>query len=568
MSDTPTGFSALPTSSGASSASDSNSSLTNRTTVVILSSVLSVVGIVAVAGLVFICCRYRQRRGGSFFPRGISPIDDDEIETWKGARGLPEAEASENEKGPSGLFGVSTGGNNDLDSPPLLSAGALGAGATVQRRDQSRPRAESYPDRCASLDSSAIFNGGAAALDAKPLPPPKKTPSNVIIYKDPPQPYPGPPGSASSTTGFPPIPGMSVPPAATAAGAAAINYLQQQQQNVPLYRRSEEFSPRSTRSMSFGYPASRGMAGRFSFDQDREYLFSQALTSPSTPPTALQHARAPNSRAGLTDETVPGDPSFLPTPKRLPSRLLKMPPATGSPSATAAATAASATGGAGIIFPPRRNSHSASGSSNIPSPSGNSSTASNSNSAAYWHARTRSARSCSTVSYAGSEVPLNQSFGQMSHQRRPSVVQYQSMYRPQALTPPQQSPTSILHKQLPVPPLPVSTRPSLNNGGSENISRHSSHSMYHEYLHQEKQPREASSSSTLASASSASSSSVPPRVFSGGGTEAAGASDDSDGPLLGGLSPPRPHMADSPPIVHERRSSSLQHLGTIGRAIG
>lgn len=534
----------------------------------ILSSVLSVVGIVAVAGLVFICCRFRQRRGGSFFPRGISPIDDDEIETWKGARDLPET--SENEKGPSGLLGAPAGDHNGPDSPPLLSAGALGAGATVQRRDL-RPRTHSYPERGVSLDSSGITTtGGGASMEPRPVPPPKKTLSNVIVYKDPPQPFPGLPNSASSTIGFPPIPSMPAVPAATAAGAAAINYLQQQQQQqtVPLYRRSEEFSPRSTRSMSFGYPASRGMAGRFSFDQDRDFLFSQALASPSSQPTALQHARAPNSRAGLTDEAVPGDPSFLPTPKRQPSRLLKMPPATGSPSATAEATAAAATGGAGLIFSPRWNSHSASGSSHLPSPPGNisSNSNSNSNSAAYWHARTRSARSCSTVSYAGSEAPLNQSFGQMSHQRRPSVVQYQPMYRPQVLTPPQQSPTSILHMQLPVPPLPVSTRPSSNNGGSENIRRRSSHSMYHEYLHQGKQPREASSSSTLAS--SEASSSIPPQMFSSGATAAAGASDDSDGPLLGGLSPPRARLPDSPPAVHERRSSSLVHLETIGRAIG
>ncbi|KAK6957990.1 hypothetical protein Daesc_000782 [Daldinia eschscholtzii] len=37
-------------------------------------------------------------------------------------------------------------------------------------------------------------------------------------------------------------------------------------------------------------------------------------------------ARAPNARSGLTDETVPGDDPFLPTPRRHPSRLHKLPP--------------------------------------------------------------------------------------------------------------------------------------------------------------------------------------------------------------------------------------------------
>ncbi|CAK7213925.1 hypothetical protein SBRCBS47491_001971 [Sporothrix bragantina] len=311
------------------------------------------------------------------------------------------------------------------------------------------------------------------------------------------------------------------------------------------------------------------MAGRFSLDQDRDVLFSQALASPQSPRTALQHARAPNSRAGLTDETIPGDPSFLPAPKRLPSRLLKMPPATGSPSVTAAATAAATTGSAGAYFVPRRNSHSANGSNPFPLPSGKPPSAnssgdrSNDTIAALWHARTRSARSCSTVSYAGSEVALNKSFGQPPYQRRPSVVHYQPMVQPQATMPSQQLPTSVIDQHLPAPPLPVSTRSRRGNDSSEDLSRRSSHSMYHEYLHNEKQPREASSSSTFASSSS--SLSIQPQM--GTAVVAAGSSDNSDGPLLGGLSPPRPRIPDSPHDVHGR-SSSHGHSETIGRAIG
>ncbi|KAI0379829.1 hypothetical protein F5Y04DRAFT_289845 [Hypomontagnella monticulosa] len=48
------------------------------------------------------------------------------------------------------------------------------------------------------------------------------------------------------------------------------------------------------------------------------------------PPVAVL-ARAPNARSGLTDEAVPGDDPFLPSPKRHPSRLHKLPP--GSPGA-------------------------------------------------------------------------------------------------------------------------------------------------------------------------------------------------------------------------------------------
>ncbi|KAL1878513.1 hypothetical protein VTK73DRAFT_7941 [Phialemonium thermophilum] len=63
-----------------------NSALgSNRTLVITLSTVLSVIGVLLVLGAVLLCLRYRRRRL-PFFARGISPIDDDEIATWKLAR--------------------------------------------------------------------------------------------------------------------------------------------------------------------------------------------------------------------------------------------------------------------------------------------------------------------------------------------------------------------------------------------------------------------------------------------------------------------------------------------------
>ncbi|KAI1459294.1 hypothetical protein F4805DRAFT_473256 [Annulohypoxylon moriforme] len=55
-----------------------------------------------------------------------------------------------------------------------------------------------------------------------------------------------------------------------------------------------------------------GDGGKYSFDL------------PQAPGAVL--ARAPNARSGLTDEAVPGDDPFLPSPKRHPSRLHKLPP--------------------------------------------------------------------------------------------------------------------------------------------------------------------------------------------------------------------------------------------------
>ena len=57
----------------------------NRTTVIVLSTVLSVVGVILVVGAALVCLRCRRRRS-NLFRRGITPIDDDEIETWKNKR--------------------------------------------------------------------------------------------------------------------------------------------------------------------------------------------------------------------------------------------------------------------------------------------------------------------------------------------------------------------------------------------------------------------------------------------------------------------------------------------------
>ncbi|ROW11513.1 hypothetical protein VMCG_00982 [Cytospora schulzeri] len=63
----------------------------NRTTVIILSTVLSVLGFFLIVGAVFACIRCHQRRT-QLFSRAISPIDDDEIATWKGNRQEKELE--------------------------------------------------------------------------------------------------------------------------------------------------------------------------------------------------------------------------------------------------------------------------------------------------------------------------------------------------------------------------------------------------------------------------------------------------------------------------------------------
>ncbi|KAJ4417083.1 hypothetical protein N0V82_006365 [Gnomoniopsis sp. IMI 355080] len=57
----------------------------DRTTVIILATVMSVVGCLLIGVSIWMFMRCRRRRS-KLFSRGITPIGDDEIETWKGQR--------------------------------------------------------------------------------------------------------------------------------------------------------------------------------------------------------------------------------------------------------------------------------------------------------------------------------------------------------------------------------------------------------------------------------------------------------------------------------------------------
>lgn len=86
------------------STSPSNSQLNqsdggHRTTIIVLATVFSIAGCVLLAGIVWLVIRCRRRRT-ALFARGITPIGDDEIETWKGRR---------TEKGPVEM---------DMECPP------------------------------------------------------------------------------------------------------------------------------------------------------------------------------------------------------------------------------------------------------------------------------------------------------------------------------------------------------------------------------------------------------------------------------------------------------------------
>lgn len=186
---------------------------------IILSSAIPIVVLLLAAVVICLCWRKKQRRI-RLFSRTVTPVDDEEIATWKN----PKSEEA----------GFTTGDNTDVDG-------------------KSRP---TTGDR---LNTSHGKQPSTSSV---------KKPASVIVYSNP-----------------------------------------QDQATAGETRESlDEGSPRSA-----AHSTHSGYYGKTSIDRT------------PLPPTPIL-ARAPNSRAGLTDETVPGDVPFIPAPKRQPSRLYKLPP--------------------------------------------------------------------------------------------------------------------------------------------------------------------------------------------------------------------------------------------------
>ncbi|KAL1843013.1 hypothetical protein VTJ49DRAFT_3327 [Mycothermus thermophilus] len=236
-----------PTESSSSDGSNSGTGNDNRTLAIVLSSTVSVFGLVVLVAIIVFCRRRRRhQRGLPLFKRGVSPIDDDEIERWKSPR---------TEK--AGELGLPTlVGDTDVEADAAL------------RKEMGRRGKPSPQQHTKNLSTSSV-----------------KKPPSVIVYNNP---------THTTTT-------VASASAATAAAAAG------------RYATDAE-SRRSFHQSHHRYHSNSG---------SRKTSLDKAL-----PQTPIQ-ARAPNSRAGLTDESVPGDDPFImpsPSPRRAPSRLSKPPP--------------------------------------------------------------------------------------------------------------------------------------------------------------------------------------------------------------------------------------------------
>ncbi|KLU84040.1 hypothetical protein, variant, partial [Magnaporthiopsis poae ATCC 64411] len=141
-------------SSQQSTASTTDSSADgNRTLVIALTAVFAGLGVILVAGLAVWYHRYRRKRL-PFFDRGITPVDDDEIESWKIS---PEERA-------------------EKYVPNVATKASLTI--TVPRSSESNARS--------IRPGTAGRDGPAAEAASDPLPPTtpiKKSPSSVIVYQ-------------------------------------------------------------------------------------------------------------------------------------------------------------------------------------------------------------------------------------------------------------------------------------------------------------------------------------------------------------------------------------------------
>lgn len=156
-------------SQGTSSSGDNGGGTTqsnsggDRTTVIILSTVLSVFGCLAIAAVIWICIRCNRKRA-RLFNRGITPIDDDEIETWKGHRREKDLEASLPQTPAPTQARLDSRGHQKQESTSSTKKPASVI-VYARRSEEQSPRSPSIP----SHFPKRSLDGGKTSLD-KELP--------------------------------------------------------------------------------------------------------------------------------------------------------------------------------------------------------------------------------------------------------------------------------------------------------------------------------------------------------------------------------------------------------------
>lgn len=142
---------------------DQSTGSVDRTTAIVLGTVLSVFGCLVVAAVIWTYIRCSRKRS-RLFNRGITPIDDDEIETWKGHRREKDMEDSLPQTPAPAQVRFDTRSHQKQESTSSTKKPASVI-VYARRSEEQSPRSPYLPGHFPQLS----FDGGKTSLD-KDLP--------------------------------------------------------------------------------------------------------------------------------------------------------------------------------------------------------------------------------------------------------------------------------------------------------------------------------------------------------------------------------------------------------------
>ncbi|KAL1890190.1 hypothetical protein Cpir12675_005506 [Ceratocystis pirilliformis] len=236
-------------------ATQSSSKSSNSDRNLIIALVASISGGVIIISIILILL-YRRKRKFSILNRGISPIDDEEIESWKVSKGDDGIEKETLASSFSGKSIIMKSVPSIYTRPQTPEAAVLRDLPTLSPDDLGLP--PSHKNACKRTPSSSIATT-LPSIPQEPSTPQRKTSIKANVTK---------PARIKKPAGV----------IIYTGGPTTLN------EGIFSSPSTSESSPRHKKSME-------------------------------APQTPIQ-ARAPNSRPGLTDETVQGDAAYLPSPKR------------------------------------------------------------------------------------------------------------------------------------------------------------------------------------------------------------------------------------------------------------
>ncbi|EEY18327.1 conserved hypothetical protein [Verticillium alfalfae VaMs.102] len=232
-----------------------------------LSTVLSVLAVVLIGGTILVCYRYRQGRL-PFVNRGITPIDDEEIESWKYRKEDEDAF----EKGPASL--TKHASTASLKKPPTSSIGREPVATLIHIHQRGKKSIEipQTPVFARAPNSRPGLTDEAVQGDEAFIPSPKRQTSRLSKYP--------PSSSATSPRGYHGRTQSSR--SSFSFGGSSVR--DQWYGYGHSFYSDGEFSPRSSNEQLGGFTQHgfHGSSASFSEQRNHHRVFSTSSVPPST----------------------------------------------------------------------------------------------------------------------------------------------------------------------------------------------------------------------------------------------------------------------------------------------